>query len=193
MIESIDEFFEKVEKNLTFKETLDFEEQFKFNFFKMGGEFRLYADTLYKSLTSNIAFVYQTEVPLVFKSALKWCEYYEKLIPEKSNIKIKWRIPKKEELLNLIYDSVMRDFYGVPVDSNKYYNKIDYWNNSLFWTDNIFLNKKNNNVVNCCRVECGVSSNGFYDRKFSVAIKDELENENRNVHTILVGEVIENV
>lgn len=193
MIESIDEFFEKVEKNLTFKETLDFEEQFKFNFFKMGGEFRLYADTLYKSLTSNIAFVYQTEVPLVFKSALKWCEYYEKLIPEKSNIKIKWRIPKKEELLNLIYDSVMRNFYGVPIDSNEYYNKIDYWNNSLFWTDDIFLNKKNNNVVNCCRVECGVSSNGFYDKNFSVAIKDELENENRNVHTIMVGEVIENV
>ena len=193
MIESIDEFFEKVEKNLTFKETLDFEEQFKFNFFKMGGEFRLYADTLYKSLTSNIAFVYQTEVPLVFKSALKWCEYYEKLIPEKSNIKIKWRIPNKEELLNLIYDSVMRDFYGVPIDSNEYYNKIDYWNNSLFWTDDIFLNKKNNNVVNCCRVECEVSSNGFYDKNFSVAIKDELEIANRTLHTILVGEVIENV
>jgi hypothetical protein len=194
MIETIDEFFDKVGKNLTFKETIDFENQFNTCFSKGCGKFNLVADTLYKNSTPDIDFVYVCEMPLTFKSAALRCEYYGKVIPEKSNVKVKWRLPTPDELSVLLYDTIVNDFYGVPVDSHEYFKKIDEWCDALFWTNEIFLNKKDSNVVNCLRVECVNYETEFYIRKpLNIAFKEELVNENQNVYTILVGEVIENV
>jgi hypothetical protein len=200
MFKTQEEFLDKVKSYLTFKEMLDFENDYKFHFTDVENyEFWFVSNPNFKEAVGNtdIDFIFfLPDAKISLHAEENWMRFYTNIIPEKSKVRIKWRLPNFHELTHILRIFIWKDIYFRD-DVNKvvkdFDQKLNYWSGREYWTNEIcgYAKTMDNECVRkmkCGKIKCGLNLNA----EINVTVEEVEEQEYNWCYSMLVGEIVEN-
>lgn len=202
MFKTQEEFLDRVKDSLTFKEVLDFEKAYNFYFKEVENDRFWFVDNpKFKETVGNVDFIFFCpDARMKLETAEMWNRFYTNIIPEKSKVRIKWRLPDFWELTHILNAFIYKNFYfGEDITKlvKEFEQKLRYWNGREYWTHEIMSYTKtwdNKSVkrMKCGKVFCGIKSEAKSEVDIFVKIADTEIVETHPCYGILIGEIVEN-